>query len=184
MHKSHTKLIFYLSILTALLALVVAVFFFRVIKNKNEHTSAVLTILENKINKKANISALEKKIAEVEVTREVINSYFVNSSEIDSFIGYLEKLGTSVGTKLEVKSVAISTDEKNTVLGQLSIEGTFANVMQTITLLENIPYQIHITSVYLNKNIQSVTTEIKGKTIVTEKSVWQADVSFKILSSS
>ena len=53
-----------MSILTMLLAVGSFVFFFKVIKNKNHHTSAVLTTLQSKINKKENIETLEKKIAE------------------------------------------------------------------------------------------------------------------------
>lgn len=184
MNKPRTTLVFYMSILTMILAVGAFVFFFKVIKNKNHHTSAVLTTLQNKINRKENIETLEKKIVEVEATREVINSYFVDSNHIDSFINYLEKLGTSVGTELAVKSVEISSSETNTVLGEISIKGSFSDVMKTTALLENIPYQIHITSLYLNKDIQTVTTEVKGKKVVTTSSVWQADIAFKVLSSS
>lgn len=183
MHKPRTTLVFYMSILTMLLAVGSFVFFFKVIKNKNHHTSAVLTTLQSKINKKENIETLEKKIVEVEATRKVINGYFVDSNHIDSFINYLENLGTNTKTELVVKSVEISSSEANTVLGQVSIKGGFADVMRTTTLLENIPYQIHITSLYLNKDIQTVTTEVKGKTVVTTSSVWQADIAFRILSS-
>jgi Tfp pilus assembly protein PilO len=184
MNKNKSTLIFYLSILTALLTVGVFIFFFRIIKNKNEHTSAVLTVLENKIIKKENINTLEKKVAELEATRQAIEGYFVNSNNIDSFINYLEKLGTSARTQLEVENVEISTVEKNTVLVKLSVKGTFTDVMQTVTLIENIPYQIHFTSVYLSKNTQSVTSKVGDKEKVTTTSVWQADVSFKILSSS
>jgi hypothetical protein len=108
----------------------------------------------------------------------------VDSEQIDSFISYLENLGTTAGTVLEVKTVEISPNKKNTILGKVSAQGTFASVMKTITLLESIPYQIEVTSVYLNKDTQTVTSEVKGKTVTTTSYVWQADISFEILSSS
>jgi hypothetical protein len=184
MHNKKTNLILSLSIITAIVVATVFILFFKVIKNKNEHTSAVLTTLETKINKKANIKMLEKKIAELEATRARIDSYFVDSEQIDSFISYLENLGTTAGTVLEVKTVEISPNKKNTILGKVSAQGTFASVMKTITLLESIPYQIEVTSVYLNKDTQTVTSEVKGKTVTTTSYVWQADISFEILSSS
>lgn len=184
MKNKKTTLILSLSIITALVVTGVFVFFFKVIKNKNEHTSAVLTTLESKINKKQNINTLEKKIAELEATRARIDSYFVDPEKIDSFISYLENIGSTTGTNLEVKSVEIDPNNKNTVLGKVSIQGTFANVMKTVTLLENIPHQIEFTSLYLNKDIRTTTSEVKGKTVTTTTSMWQADLSFKILSSS
>ena len=183
MYKKKTTIVFGLSIFIALLAIVVFVFFLKIIKNKNQHTSAVLTTLENKITKKANILTLKKKITELEDTRTAIDGYFVNSSRIDSFINYLENLGSSAGSSLEVRSVEISTKEEHTVLGEISIRGSFSDVMQTIALVENIPYQIHVTSIYLNKDTEREAVEAPGKEKVLKPLMWQADVSFNILSS-
>lgn len=186
MHKNKTTIIFGLSIFIALLAIAVLIFFFRIIKNKNQHTSAVLTTLESKITKKADISTLKKKISELEDARADLDSYFVNSSRIDSFINYLEKLGAGTGASLEVKSVEVSTKEENTIIGEISISGSFVDVMQAMILVENIPYKIHVTSIYLNKNTQADSTEVtskeKGKEKIIKTPTWQADISFKILS--
>jgi len=182
--KNHkTTILFYLSIFTAILAVGVFIFFINVIKNKNRHTSAVLTTLEDKINQKENIATLEKKLIELEETRQDIDSHFVNSSQIDSFISYLEELGVDAGAEVEVKSVEIAKEE-NTIIGQLSARGTFTNVMEVVNLIEIIPYQIHVTSIYLNKSTESGATDDPSKGKVSGPSTWQADVSFKILSSS
>ena len=85
MFKNRTILILILSIVTTLLALGTLIFFFRMVKNKNQHTSALLTTLANKMYQKQNAQALTKKMADIEETRSTINSYFVDSKEIDSF---------------------------------------------------------------------------------------------------
>jgi hypothetical protein len=87
----------------------------------------------------------------------------------------MEKLGAKGNTTLSVKKVEISQKEKNTVLVGVLIRGTFSDVMQTIALIENMPYKIHITSSYVNQ--QEKQAEIA-------RPLWQADVSFNILSSS
>lgn len=184
MYKSKTTIMALLSLITTLAVIGVLVFFFVIIKHKNEHTSAVLTTLENKIQKKKNIHTLSDKIAEVEPIRSTLNSYFVNPGEIDSFVGYLENLGTESGAPVKVESVEISPLTKNTIIVQISSEGDFSNVLQALALLENAPYTITIQQSYINKRMQTVTETVKGVQKSKQVPIWHSDITFTLLSHS
>jgi arginine utilization protein RocB len=167
-----------------ILSIATLFFFFKIIANKNEHTSSVLVNLANKMAKRENIDTLKKKIEEVKQTQEKINEHFVDSTKIDSFVDYLEKLGTSGSTEVKVESFELSVADKNTLQVKLSTKGTFSNVMRTMMLLENTPYQVHITNVSLNKQSGDINIDPKtGKVITTTASTWQSTISFSILTS-
>ncbi len=181
MHKNRTILLFGLSIVTSLLVIGVFIFFLIIIKNKNEHTKAVLTTLENKNLKKLNASAITQKITRIEDIHKVVDSYFVNPNEIDSFVNYLENIGTNTNTVVNVESVAVLTTIKNTIAVKISAEGDFSNIMHTIQLLENAPYKIHVQQIYLNKRIQTITQDLKDVPKTKEILVWHVDISFVVL---
>jgi hypothetical protein len=163
------------------------IFFIRVIKNKNEHTSVVSSTLEGKMKDKENATFFAEKITEIKTIQDSINSHFVDPEKIDTFVGYLEDIGSNIGSIVVVKNIDIPQKSKNLISIKLSINGTFQNVIKTINILENIPYQVNITQIYLNKDIKDSTpiVDVKGK-VIKEISVtiptWQADVYFNILS--
>jgi hypothetical protein len=183
MNKSHTKFTLLISIFVMIFSFAALAFFFKIIQNKNEHTSKVLTTLQQKINKKAKDSDLTKKISATEETRAKIDSYFVDSTQIDSFIGYLESLGTDAGTEVKVEGFDNPQATTGVLYVRLSASGTFTNVMRTILLLENSPYQIHITKTYLNRQGLATVTDAKGVSKATGVPNWRADISFSVLSS-
>jgi len=185
MKKNSTTPIMIFSILATILVICLFVFLLKVIKNKNQHASVVLTTLEEKMKEKENAIIFARKIAEIKSIQDSINNHFINPDKIDTFVGYLEGIGFNLGSEVLVNNIEIPLKAKNTMSFSLSITGTFQEVMRTITFLENIPYQINITQVYLNKNIiQSAKGDIKDveKEKVSEIPTWQADVSFNILS--
>ena len=182
MKKNYTTLIFIFSIFVTILAVSLFVFFMKVIKNKNQHASTVFSTLEEKMKEKENSMIFAEKVSEIKSIQDSINSRFVDPDKIDTFVGYLEKIGSDLGSELVVKSIDAPAKNKNVILFKLSISGTFEEVMKTITFLENIPYQINITQVYLNKEIEQTAqvdvTQDKNSVV----SKWQADVIFSILS--
>lgn len=172
MKKNYTTLIFTFSIFISILSICLFIFFLKVIKNKNQHTSVVITTLEEKMKEKENAVMFTEKIAEIKSLQDSINSRFVDPNKIDIFVSYLEKIGLNLNSEVVVNNIEIQPKTKNIIIFKLSIKGTFQEVIKTITFLENIPYQINITQVYLNKDI------IQGQEALT----WHANVSFNILS--
>ena len=85
MKKNHTKLIFYISIVSMLIAIAVLIIFFKIVENKNKHISAVTTTIEKKISDKEHGEAIASKLAEVDTIYSNVKSHFVDSTQIDSF---------------------------------------------------------------------------------------------------
>jgi hypothetical protein len=156
MKWKHTLFVCSLSALTAVVSFAALFFLFHVIKNKNEHTSAVLSTLDEKITEKENADVFAKKIADIEATDTALSSHFVDSKKISTFVDYLENYGTQTNTEVTVTDISISDKDKNTIAVKLSIIGEFKDVLQTIALLENDQYQIHITSSFVNRQISTV----------------------------
>lgn len=182
MNKNRTIIVLALSILAMVVALGALVFFLKIIANKNKHTSIVLVTLANNIVKKEKRDVLLEKISEVELVKQTIDGHFVDPTKIDSFIDYLEKLGKDAGSEVKVENFEISTAEKNKLMVRLSAEGTFNNIMRTIMLLENTPYQIYITKTLIDKKPpQSDSSENKiGDKVSTSTPIWQVTISFNV----
>ncbi len=184
MLKNRTNLILILSIILTLASVGTLIFIFKIIENKNQHTSKVIITLAEKIEKKENIDTLQKKIREIDGTKQLIDSYFVDPSKIDSFIDYLEKIGAGVGTDVKVEGFDATSQAKNILSVRLSIKGSFNNVIRTIMLLENAPYQITITKTNLNIENKTVTVDDQGNTKEISGTRWKANISFSVLMSS
>lgn len=182
MKKIQTTTVFIFSIITTILVICLFVFSLKIIKNKNEHISAVVSTLEGKLKEKENMVALSEKVAEIKKTGEILNNYLVDSNKIDVFVSYLEDLGSSLGSKISVENIEISKDVKNKILIKLLITGNFQNVAKTIGFLENIPYEVDINQMYLNKDLTPPTDLADKKVKTVSSPTWQADVSFNILS--
>ncbi|HEY5588926.1 MAG TPA: hypothetical protein VIK86_08230 [Candidatus Paceibacterota bacterium] len=188
MKKTKTIFILIFSAITAILSVCLFVFIIKVIENKNTHISAVLSTYQSKLKEKENAVFFKKKTDEIKLLQDSINGYFIDPNKIDTFVNSLEEINLITGADVSVKSIEISQSVKNIISVKLLISGTFEQVVKTISYLENIPYQINITKVYLNKDIKD-STQIKqsiDKTSTLNKVLnmptWQADVSFNILS--
>jgi hypothetical protein len=175
--KIHTTFFLIFSIITLIAVALLFTFFFKAIKNKNEHISIAVTTLEEKMKEKENAILNASKVTEIKEIQSTINGYFVDPNKIDTFVDYLEKIGLNLGSNLLVNNIEIPPNTKNTISFKISITGTFQNVMRTVTLIENIPYQINVTRVYFNKKEKASIPDENVKPLI-----WQADVSFNILS--
>ena len=185
MKKTHTSAILVFSIIATIASILLFIFFLRVIDNKNKHINAVLSTLGEKLREKENAIIFTGKVAEIKTLQDSINSHFVNPDQIDTFVSYLEKVGADLGSQVSVESIEVPEKNKNIIAVRLSVKGTFEKVTKTVTYLENIPYQISITQIYLNENVKDVTQynpSAKDQIKSSNTPMWQADVSFNVLS--
>lgn len=178
MRKKNTILILIFSLVATLIAVGIFLFVLKVIKNKNQHTSVALVSLQEKIKDKENATIFASKVEEIKNLREKISEYFVNPENIDVFVSNLEEIGTNLGSTVEVKGIEIPPKVKNTIIIRLSVGGTFNEVINTVSFLESLPYQVNINQMYINKDVVEELKE--GET--PKAKTWQADVSFNILS--
>lgn len=182
MSKNHTNLILFISGVVMLATLATMIFFFKVVENKNKHTSATLVTLANKIVKKENSKVLKDQIDNVALIKETTQKHFVDSSEIDSFIDYLENLGNDSGTEVKVEDFQTSPDNKNILSVKLLSKGSFNNVMKFLVLIENTQYQVYIEKASIDKQPEVSNIDPKtGQPVSSGASVWQANVSFNVL---
>lgn len=187
MNKKSTNLILIISTLTLIALLGAFVYLINVIKNKNKHISVVAATLQEKIDEKDNMKVLEKKMVDLGDTRTKINGYFVDTSNIDTFVEYLEGLGDTYGATLVVQSVDTPKNEKNKLVFSIEIDGNFSNVTKIVSILENSPYNINFNSLYINKiteTVQGESIDPKSKAPIAPitKSSWQATANFNVLS--
>jgi len=181
MKKNITILVLIISALLMIVIVGLFVFSLKLIKNKNQHTSTVISTLEDKIKQKKEIELFSKRIEEIENLKNSIESLYVDANKIDKFVSDLEALGSSLGSEVLVKKVEVPVKSKNTIEFEVSIAGNFDQVIKTIVLLENIPYQITVNRFYLNKDFEK-QEEGTIKEIISRTPSWQADLSFSILS--
>lgn len=178
MQKIRTFFTFGVSLATALLCVGAVVFFLHVIKNKNEHSSNALSVLQQKIAQKDDSTVIKKKVTEVVSLHDSIASHVVSVAAINTFVDYLEAFGTSTNTTASVRDIKLNPKDKNSILGTLTITGAFPDVEKAIGLLENDRYQMHITSLSL---VKDTPTQSQGTT--NQLPTWHADISFNVLSS-
>jgi hypothetical protein len=181
MSKKYTKIILIVSIFITIIVVGLFVFFFDVIKNKNEHTSKVILTLVEKIEDRENREILIGKVAELESINETIDEYFVDPKTIDTFVDYLEKLGIQNDTELVIENVEAVPKKKNEISVKVSIKGDFDHVMRVVYLLENIPYYVNLNQAYVNKEVKTTSVETEEGEKEEVSTFWQADVSFNVL---
>lgn len=185
MKKSKINLILVISSVLFVLLLGALIYFVNIIKNKNEHTSVVVSTLNKKIKDKENINDLQKKIGEFEDINKKIDGYIVNTASVDTFVESLEKIGLNNNVDLTVNGVDIPKNEKNKITVRLSIKGDFSKVMNTIANLENSPYYMNVLSSYINKEIKErseIAPGPAGASIDLKNELWRADLTFSVLS--
>ncbi|MFA6355184.1 MAG: hypothetical protein WCW65_02040, partial [Candidatus Paceibacterota bacterium] len=122
-------------------------------------------------------------------TNKKIDSYIIETSKVYLFVEYLENLGIENNVDLVVNSVDVLKTEKNKISVNLNITGDFTNIMKSIATLENSPYNITMTSSYLNKEIfvQDNTEDLKNNldnknTQSSIKPSWYVNLKFNVLS--
>lgn len=189
MKKSNTNLILIFSIILFILVTSFFVYFLKIIKDKNNHISNVVMILEKKIIDKENINILKEKMEELLEINKKIDSYILDTSKVYIFVEYLENIGVDNNVDLVVNSVEVSKNEKNRILTSLNIIGSFSDVIKVIGIIENSSYNITMNSSYINKEIispsnkeESLSISTNNEASILEKYSWQVNLKFSVLS--
>ncbi len=180
MKQQRTIFILSLSIVFACASLGAFIIVFRMVEHKNQHTSAVEIALAEKIADEEHSAVLSKKIADLQASKNIIDSYFANPSNIDTFVGTLENLGSQFGSLITVNNVEVAPDKQNIMTTEFTVHGSFQEVMRTVSALENAPYQIHIKELNINRELGKESGD------ATQKSTgisWQAGITIEVITS-
>lgn len=172
-----TYIIFFITLSSAIMAVLVFFYVFRIIKNKNDHSSNILSNIQSIIDQKNNISKLQNTVSETREKEEKLSTYLVHSNSLNDFIGFLEGEGTALSIPVEVLSVNASPDKANNINVEIKGVGSFEEVMKLLALIENAPYQIHIEHTYINKVITVEQPPVSANTNTSNKIVPKATTS-------
>lgn len=180
-----TYIIFFITLASALMATLVFFYIFRIIKNKNDHSSNLLSSIQSITDQKNNISTLQKTVAETKEKEAKLSTYLVHSNSLNDFIGFLEGEGSALSMPVEVLSVNATSGGANKINVEIKGTGSFENTMRLLALIENAPYQIHIEHTYINKVAGAAETSSNATGTVSQKtsnSNFEINISFNVVS--
>ena len=168
MSKKNNKFIFIISIITAIISIGIFVIFIKIIQNKNEHIEATISYIEGVEKETRNLNTNGSKIEEIKHSSDIVDSYFINSANIESFTNSLNQIGLSNKTYFRIKSITSDPIDSNYIIVDISINGDPSDITRVISLIKNMPYAITVNMISLNKETIKDTT-------------WQANISLSVL---
>ncbi len=184
--KKPTKIVILL--LGALIFVFVAgggyAFFFSVMKKRTEGVVELLARAEELSGESAKLSASVSVLKEESKRIEKLKSYFVKESEIVAFAKNIEELGEHTGAILSLESLEPGLGETNIpVLNfRAKATGKFEEVMQVVSLLENLPAKLEWKSVkLLRKSEDGIVVIDKGTFQVVKEPLWVLDIAIVVI---
>ncbi len=141
-------------------------FLFLTIKSKNEKVSSFSQEIDLYSEREALRRTTEKTADELSEKIKKLDSYFIHKDEVVPFIENIENAGGESGVSVSIVSVGVDAlsqvgggssdniplDKSEKLILRLDAKGSWGNVVNFISYLENLPYKISINRVALHKN--------------------------------
>ncbi len=154
----------------------VFMFLYREISTHNQNTKSETLEWQTEMERRDSVKLLDSSLAQNSSKRDLLESHFMQSSDVVPFLDMIEHSAKSVGASAAVD--AVDTGTGNTVFSvSIKAEGSFQAVYKFITLLENSPYELKILSMNLSQVSSGDATQ-KG----VKNSTWQAILKVQLLS--
>ena len=164
------------SILVLILLCGIFFFLFKEIKNNIRISEERQTDLQKEIIRRGDIKNFNNSFKTIEADKILFETHFVQSSDIVTFLDTIEKMASSVGTSPEVSSLEVAKDGNGLVLAMKNV-GSFSQIYKFITLLENSPYELELTSVEMHVLKKDDTQKNSVKEVK-----WEANLKIKLIS--
>lgn len=159
-----------LSIIFFIFSGLVFIFLLREINNKREISQLAEEKWQTETLRRENTKALLNSIKIVEPQRLLLDTHFVQSSDIVPFLDTIEKIAKNVGAKTEITSVDIAKDNSSLIV-EINALGSFETIYKLILLLENFPY-----------NLEFISVDIKNLDMdINKNPQWVANFQIKLL---
>ncbi len=100
------------------------------------------------------------------LSRQRVDSYFISSSTLVSFIEELETVAQRTGVALTIESLS-QDEKKNIVTLGLTVRGSYSSVFRFTAALESSPHLIQIESILLSRAVGKGSIEWGAKIIGT-----------------
>lgn len=145
--------------------------------------------LVSEIERHESEQAIQKVVHTVSEQRSLLDSYFVASDDTARFLEVLEGYGKSTHTIFTLVDAKFEKEQK-TVLVSFKAQGTFANIYQLVSLIENAPYMLVIEKAAFStdEKIASRESGSSSGTIQQVKStaerlpIWKGDFTVRLIS--
>jgi hypothetical protein len=126
-----------------------------------------------------NARSLANSIKTIEPERALLETHFVQGSDVVPFLDTIEKLAKEVGVNAEVVSVNPMKSSSSLVVG-IKASGSFGAIYKLTTLLENSPYILDFVSFDIqNLNAEDPSVSKNSKTKAPQ---WTATFQIRLLS--
>jgi len=155
MNHRHFVLIIFAAITIVVVCVVYFIIYKQTIVQANHYVSAN-TELVNEDSIKQKETDLRSVYDDTKEQRDSLISFLISEDKAVTFIEMVEKVGSDSGTKLELGSIA---NVEDILKANVTVAGSWTNVMTALQLLENLP----VSSVIYNVNLNS-SSELEKST--------------------
>lgn len=146
MLRKSTKIFTLVSTICLVVSLLVYGFFLHAVsKQKAEHLAHAEARAEAGAHKKS-LQDLMRVLDETSVERESLKERFVKEEGVIDMLALIESLGEEQGVTLTTNSLNVQplNDYFETLAISIAVEGEYARVLNVLSLLETLPYQVAI----------------------------------------
>lgn len=164
------------SLLFLLSAVAVFIFLHQKITSNIEVSMVREAELQTETSKKNESKSYERLLKLVETERAQLDTHFIKSTDVVVFLDTVEDLAPRVNAKAEVALVDIAPDSTSLNV-EMKASGTFEALYRFLMLLENLPYQVEIVSMNLQRP-GAAGEAVSGSAAVE----WSATFQIKLLS--
>lgn len=144
------KEILIISTTLAVIGVLICIFVFSTLKNKEQKVYDVMRQIDDYSAEKINLSSVKARIEETSAKRDKLDSYFVAKDGVVSFLNYIQSLVPSDNLNVKILSVGIVPADGKTkdVFDAVNVEviatGLWGDVAKFAGSLETIPYQVSV----------------------------------------
>lgn len=180
MHQSDTKTpLFFIALICGVVAVGICLYFLFVIQKKSISVATLsdeLTQLEETRDERL---TLKKTLHTTEGERDILSSYFIDSTNVVHFIETIESFAGPTATRLEITNVDVAKEKKTLSLSILAT-GQFSNVYHLIRMLETMPVEISFSRISLSRAGAGV--EAPAGTAKNSLPLWNAAIDIELIS--
>ncbi|OHA79748.1 MAG: hypothetical protein A2675_04015 [Candidatus Yonathbacteria bacterium RIFCSPHIGHO2_01_FULL_51_10] len=157
------------------------------VRDRAEKAAAITEAYNAEIGKDTRQTALRAALRDTKDQVAALDTHFLYADEVSDFTTSIESLGPTTGTDIIITNIGTKTAGKTdtNLMVSLTIEGSFAEMLQAVTLLENLPYNTKMNTVlmsYLGSTAQVISSDGKQSSANSSGAHWKAAVSFDITS--
>jgi len=148
--KKFQKAPLFFSIIFFLLSCLVFILLYKNIQNNNQIFEEAERQWQIETSKQDETKSLDRLLKMVERERALLNTHFIQSSDVVPFLDTVEKLASQVNAKAKITLVDISPEGLSLSV-EIKATGIFESLYKFLTLLENSPYQLEFTLMDMRK---------------------------------